>query len=328
MERIHTKGVSIIICTYNGKDRLGSTLDFIQKIQFDLPWELVLVDNASKDGTIDFVSQYLKGSDLDYKLLSCPTPGKNFALWMAFQNCQYEYVLICDDDNHLFSNYLAIGFQVLEANSQIGALGGQGLIPASIKFPEWLKPFKKAYALGPQEVSNGNIGKNKILYGAGCFFRIEAILKLAEFNFKTFMIDNKGNLYPNKEDAELCLIIKSLGYELWYNEKLKFYHNLDPQRLEWKNFVELKKQQASVFPILDAYNSTEIESLNQFQMKLISIYFSVIKFSVLAYFDYLSEPSEKKRIQFIEYKQRVFSFHKNWKQSIAAFNYIKSIRIN
>jgi len=320
MERIHTKGVSIIICTYNGKDRLGSTLDYIQKIQFDLPWELVFVDNASKDKTIDFVSEYLMGTGLDYRLLSCPTPGKNYALWMAFKNCQYEYVLICDDDNHLFSNYLTIGFQVLEANSQIGALGGQGLIPLSFKFPEWLIPFKKAFAIGPQGKTNGRIPDFAGLYGAGCFFRKEALNKLIEIGYTTVLTSRKGDAkLSSGGDTELCHAVQELGYELWYNESLKFYHAIEEERLTKDYFIKLKISQAANFPILEVYRFKQFENFDQFKTYLKKKHLENIKMMVLAYLSFLKNKTFTKRVQKEVYRTLVNSYYNNIKLTLQTF---------
>jgi glycosyltransferase involved in cell wall biosynthesis len=44
-------GISIIICTYNGKQKLEETLLAILKLEATFSWELLIVDNASTDDT-------------------------------------------------------------------------------------------------------------------------------------------------------------------------------------------------------------------------------------------------------------------------------------
>lgn len=48
-------GVSVVIPSYNGADRLPATLAHIaaQRVPPGLEWEVVLVDNASSDGTAE-----------------------------------------------------------------------------------------------------------------------------------------------------------------------------------------------------------------------------------------------------------------------------------
>ena len=49
-------GISIVICTYNGVCRLGPTLKAIFSLKIDesIPWELIIIDNASTDNTSQF----------------------------------------------------------------------------------------------------------------------------------------------------------------------------------------------------------------------------------------------------------------------------------
>jgi glycosyltransferase involved in cell wall biosynthesis len=46
-------GISLVICTFNGASRLKPTLEaiFNQEDQHQIPWELIIIDNASTDET-------------------------------------------------------------------------------------------------------------------------------------------------------------------------------------------------------------------------------------------------------------------------------------
>jgi cellulose synthase/poly-beta-1,6-N-acetylglucosamine synthase-like glycosyltransferase len=48
-------GVSVVICCYNSSQRLPQTLGHLlaQECEVDLPWEVIVVDNASTDGTAE-----------------------------------------------------------------------------------------------------------------------------------------------------------------------------------------------------------------------------------------------------------------------------------
>ena len=47
------KGVSIVVCCYNSAARLPQTLRYLSRqiFQREFPWEVIVVDNASTDGT-------------------------------------------------------------------------------------------------------------------------------------------------------------------------------------------------------------------------------------------------------------------------------------
>ena len=49
--------VSIIIPNYNGKIHLEECLKSLQTIEFD-DYEIVFVDNASNDGSVEFVKEF------------------------------------------------------------------------------------------------------------------------------------------------------------------------------------------------------------------------------------------------------------------------------
>src|SRR5438309_29057 len=96
-------GISVIICTYNGKRNLDKTLESIatQENVDSIPVELIVVDNASTDGTFEFVKNKWSAlnSFIPLVLLQEPRAGKAFATKTAFEAAKYAFVIICDDDN-------------------------------------------------------------------------------------------------------------------------------------------------------------------------------------------------------------------------------------
>ena len=59
--------VSIIIANYNGKDLLGMVLDSISKllsIKNKNKYEIIVVDNNSTDGSIDFIKKNYKNAKI------------------------------------------------------------------------------------------------------------------------------------------------------------------------------------------------------------------------------------------------------------------------
>ena len=54
-------GVSLVICCHNSADKLPATIQhlFDLNVKNDVPWELIIVDNASTDGTQETAVQHL-----------------------------------------------------------------------------------------------------------------------------------------------------------------------------------------------------------------------------------------------------------------------------
>lgn len=67
------KKVSIIIATYNAVKTLHVALNSVQNQNF-LDWECIIVDGASKDGTVEVV-KYFSENDSRYRWVSEPDGG-------------------------------------------------------------------------------------------------------------------------------------------------------------------------------------------------------------------------------------------------------------
>lgn len=318
-------GVSIICCTYNGKNRLQKTFEGITNLDYSGNWEFILVDNNSDDGTSDFAKSYFQESPISFKLLQCPTPGKSFALWKAFEAVKYSYILICDDDNQLFPDYLNKGTGILEKNSKIGALGGMGLLPSDILKPEWFQRYQSTYAIGLQADKNGPVKKGVGLYGAGCFFRFQVLQELFKDNFILISKGLRGNTLAGSEDIEMCLAIECLGYEIWYDDQLRFYHNIDEKRLEWNYLLKLISSIALNFPLMEPYRYIILKDSGSyvgFLMKQIPPLVWNFWFTQLLY---LLRPKPKNQVFRLTYQYQLIGFFKNFQRSLKAYQKIKPI---
>ena len=243
-------GVSIVICTYNGLSRLESTLKSIFSLQIDdsIPWELIIIDNASTDDTSRFCLDLITQNFFEDKsrVILEPLAGCNYARLRGLKETKYKWLLFCDDDNHLFPDYIQNAWTILQSNPIIGVLGGQGIPSFESSKPEWFDRYSKSFAVGSQGKIDGvlsNTGRK--LYSAGSFFRKEALMYYYNQNFVTIMSGPKGDELTRGEDTEWCIMIELIGYELWYLNSLKFYHFMTEGRMNWKYYLRLKDGIAS-----------------------------------------------------------------------------------
>ena len=233
------KGISVIICTYNGAERLNETLRCIAKqgntSEFNV--EVIVVDNASTENIKDTVDKiWLElGMPFDLKILFEPEIGKSNALITGFDNAQYEYLLICDDDNRLFPDYLNKVLKFMESHPDVGVLGGQGIPDFQLTPPFWFEKFKLYFAVGKQLDESGEvIIDEKSVYSAGAVFRKSIWISLKKINFKFFLTTLRDKNPISGEDTELFEMARMTGYKLWVDNDLKFHHYMPSQRLTWK----------------------------------------------------------------------------------------------
>src|SRR5687767_6074626 len=101
-------GISVVICTLNGAARLRPTLAALSGSEHRFPAEVVLVDNASTDGTPSIAETIWRdlGSPFPLRIVPERQPGLVFARRTGVRNAVHDVVVFCDDDNHLAPDYL------------------------------------------------------------------------------------------------------------------------------------------------------------------------------------------------------------------------------
>ena len=275
------KGISIIICCYNSESRLPKTLEYLAKqvIRKDIPVELIIVNNASTDRTKEIAlnewGQYQ--TNFLFHIFDEETPGQMYARKRGVQQSQYEYVLFCDDDNRLQSDYLQTAFDLMESNVRTGALGGQGIAVSDAGFPEWFSDFETAYATGKQSNESGDISKRGYLWGAGMIARRDLLTMVFDSNYPLLIEGRTGGKLISGDDSEICKRILLLGYTLHYDSSLLFYHYLPANRLTWAYKKKFFEDFEITYGILDKYDFILLEINKNFFGKMKGILHHILK---------------------------------------------------
>jgi glycosyltransferase involved in cell wall biosynthesis len=281
------RGVSIIICCHNGERRLPETIRHIaqQDVHSFIPWELILIDNDSSDNSVNLTEaiwdSYRPSGDL--RVVSETRLGLSYARARGFQEARYEYVVMCDDDNWLAPDYVSIAFDIMSNNKKIGALGGFGKIIFETKPAQWIADAK-IFAAGEQAQHSGKVQTCR-LYGAGCVIRRSGYLKLKQVGFKSLLVDRKGTELSSGGDHELCYALAIMGYDIWYDERLRFSHFITSERLTWDYFIRYAKESTACFDILTSYKMIALD-INSYKFSMVVLardfFYCLRRFSVVA----------------------------------------------
>lgn len=254
------KGISILVCTYNGSLQLAATLQhlFAQTNLTAINWEIIIIDNNSNDGT-NLIIEDIIINNTNYQIRSFfqPKPGKINAIKMAVEHAKYEYLIICDDDNWLNKDYAYTAFDFLEKNRKIGVIGGKGKPANSVRLPEWIIPHLHNYAAAAQWLCSADITTNiGSVYGAGMVIRKEIYDFVFAQNWPLYLsaMRNGKNLMSG-EDTEICYITRLLGFRIYYLEKLEFRHNFPPSKINEKYFLRLNYFFGYGAALLTPYNT-------------------------------------------------------------------------
>ncbi|MDH4187721.1 MAG: glycosyltransferase family 2 protein [Nitrospira sp.] len=252
-------GVSIVICAHNGADRLPATLAHLaaQTMPQGLLWEVIVVDNASIDGTAE-VAKVCWPSDApsQLRLVYETTLGLTRARCRGLEEAQYEVVSFVDDDNWVAPDWVSIVADVMAHRKDVGACGGCVEAQCEQIPPPWFDRCREYYAVGTQHECGGDITWSRgYLWGAGLTVRKSAWKELGARGFCFQLNDREGGELMSGGDAEVCLALRLAGWKIWYEPTLNLRHFIPAGRLKWEYLERVARGFGSASVILTAYST-------------------------------------------------------------------------
>src|SRR5579859_4314834 len=128
---------TVLICTYNRAERLGETLDSLACGRVDpvrpLRWNVIVVDNNSRDRTRAIVESRVAGYPVELVYLFEPAQGKSNALNTGLASTTAAIVVFTDDDVRVREGWLEAACRPLLDDPAIDYTGGP-------VFPIWERP--------------------------------------------------------------------------------------------------------------------------------------------------------------------------------------------
>lgn len=252
-------GVSVVICSHNGADRLPSALSRLaaQQVLPGTLWEVVVVDNASTDGTAAVAkANWPVDAPSPLRVVHEPKLGLTQARCRGLKEAQYELVSFIDDDNWPAPDWITIVANVMEHQPAIGACGGSLNAECELPPPPWLNSCLEYYAVGRQSQAGGDVTWTRgYLWGAGLTVRRSAWNALTAAGFCFRLDDRAGPGLTSGGDAELCLALRLAGWKLWYEPTLIMQHFIPANRMEWNYAKRLAQGFGTSAPVLNAYST-------------------------------------------------------------------------
>jgi GT2 family glycosyltransferase len=124
-----TCDVSIIIPSYNNTPHIWRCLDSIYRDTADVSFEVVIVDNASNQGTRD----YLSGAVRTFPRLNLINNAVNLGFARACNQgsraARGKHLLFLNNDTEVQPGWLPPLVEVMEADAKVGAVGAKLLFP-------------------------------------------------------------------------------------------------------------------------------------------------------------------------------------------------------
>jgi glycosyltransferase involved in cell wall biosynthesis len=250
-------GVSIVICCHNGARRLPDTLRYLaaQKTDRRLCWEVVVVDNASRDDTVDAArASWPKHHPVPLRVVYEPQLGLSNARERGFDEAGCDIVAFVDDDNWLCAEWVQTVAEIMSRQTEIGACGGPIEAVCEVSPPPWFTQVKNGVAPPPPRTDAGDISDSVgALCGAGLAVRRSAWRRLREHGFRFLLRDRHGASVSAGGDTELCFALRLAGWKIWYDPRLRLNHFIPRERLGWNRWRSEARGAGMAYPVLALY---------------------------------------------------------------------------
>jgi|694.fasta_scaffold19047_6 glycosyltransferase involved in cell wall biosynthesis len=110
--------ITVIVTMYNRENQITKCLDSILR-QSRRPFEVIVVDDASTDKSIDIVQMY-NDPDKKIRLIAHPKNlGQNAALNTGYFNMKGDIVCFLDSDDEWYEDYLELAENIFDSNDEI-----------------------------------------------------------------------------------------------------------------------------------------------------------------------------------------------------------------
>lgn len=226
------KKLSFIIVNYNVKEFLQNLLQSLSKATRNIPSEIIVVDNASTDGSVEVVRE----KHPEVKLIANDTNvGFGAANNMGFEQSEGEYAVLINPDTIVKEDTFEKLLAFFERTPDAGIAGckvlnpdGSLQLPCRRSFPGPWTSFTKVVGLSKLFPKSKLFAKYNLTYmdendtyevdaisGAFMMVRREVYQKINGFDTDFFMYG---------EDLDFCYRTQKLGYNVYYFHETEIIH--------------------------------------------------------------------------------------------------------
>ena len=264
--------LSIIIVNYNTGDLLKNCIDSIIANSPKFACEIIVIDNASFDGSREVISSY---PDIK-KVFNRDNLGFAYANNIGIKIARGEYVLLLNSDTMVLPGVIDKMVEYMDKNSDVGILGpkliGENgeLIQMSWVFQPtiFLECIRKI--LSPQNIKKYSLirhiveflqketRKVQVITGASMLVRKKVFEQVG-------LLDEAFFLYF--EEPDFCKRARNAGWKIIFYAEAKIVHLLGQSMSKIKKESQIQHRRSQIY-----YYQ---KHLSKFQQNLLNFYFSI-----------------------------------------------------
>ncbi len=220
MEKVKNIDLSIIIVAYKSKDHLAILLPSIfgskgigwnQNTPSNSPFErgriyqgeVIVVDNGSNDGTIEWLESQAQGIRHKVKVIQNQNTGFAAGNNLGIKNSSGRYILLLNPDTKLQPDTLEVMLDFMESHPQVGISGCKIIKPdgkldlaCRRRFPNLWNSFKRLFLFNNEDYNYSNIDPNTEMevdsvVGAFLLIRKSVVDKIGLLDENFFMYEEE-----------------------------------------------------------------------------------------------------------------------------------------
>jgi GT2 family glycosyltransferase len=215
--------LSVVIVSFNTRDLLRQCLQTVEREAETIPYETIVIDNASRDGSAEMVADEFPAVRLirsDKNLGFAAANNRGFAI------ARGRYVALLNSDAFPQPGALRRSIEHMDSQPQVGVGGGRivgsdgSLQPSARMFPSPLNDLIIMTGLASRYPKSRLWGRpdrtwaNQLepaavdwIPGAYMVIRREVLDQVGHFDERFFLY---------YEEVDLCRRVKAAGYPIWY----------------------------------------------------------------------------------------------------------------
>ena len=225
MKRYRTGTISVVVVTWNHRDLLRSCLQSITRQKLEQPFEVVVVDNGSDDGSPEMVLREFPENPAFRLTLIRNQVNVGFCAGnnQGFAASDSEFVALLNNDAEAEPDWLAALVRAFEGRAEIGMAASKILVHEDSR-----RIDKAGHLIYPDGQNRGR-GSGEL--DAGQYDRIEEVLwpDGCAAMYRRAMLDQIGgfdeDFFAYADDAELGLRARIAGWKCLYMPGARVRHH-------------------------------------------------------------------------------------------------------
>lgn len=236
---------TIAMCTHNHADRLVRTLADLHGLRLPrAPWELLIIDNGSKDSTAQVLAQHAWPAGWQVRAVYEPKLGLSNARNRAIAEARGEFIVFIDDDETPDADWLCAYERLVEAHAP-DAFGGRIEVLFEGPRPPWLVDDLLGF-LG--QCDHGGqvmplVSDETPFFGGNFGFRRSAAATVGNFDPG---LGRQGKVNVGGEEVQFYERLLAAGFKVWWTPESVIHHRIQSEKLHRRYFLDLHYQAGHV----------------------------------------------------------------------------------